>query len=180
MTPATEHLAPGHVWLRIADPTWSDPLDPSFAQTRGGRWNPPDSYPTLYLNEDLVTARLNLRGWSQQWPWEPEDLRTENAPVLIHARLPRDQHVADAHTPAGIAALTLPSSYPLDRTGDLVDHPTCQAIGSQVHGHTIRGIRCRSAQTPHGAGRELAWFPATSRSRATLVKQQRFADWYYS
>ena len=44
-----------HVWRRITDPAWTDPLDPSFAQRQGGRWNPPGSFPTLYLNEDTAT-----------------------------------------------------------------------------------------------------------------------------
>ena len=57
----TERLANGHRWLRLADPAWADPLDPDFARATGGRWNPPGSYPTLYLNEDVVTARINLQ-----------------------------------------------------------------------------------------------------------------------
>ncbi len=46
----------GHLWLRITRPHYADPFDPSFAQRRGGRWNPPGSWPTLYLNEDLATV----------------------------------------------------------------------------------------------------------------------------
>ncbi len=63
MTPdlVVERLPDDHSWWRIADPTWADPLDPSFAQRRGGRWNLPESFPTLYLNEDNLPARLNLR-----------------------------------------------------------------------------------------------------------------------
>ena len=53
-----ERLTDGWTWWRIADPAWANPLDPSYAARRGGRWNPPDSFPTLYLNEDKVTARL--------------------------------------------------------------------------------------------------------------------------
>jgi len=96
-----EALVEGHEWLRIADPGWSDPLDPSFAATRGGRWNPPDSHATLYLNEDVVTARLNMQLWASDWPYEPEDLRVEHAPVLVGAELPRDQSVADAQERMG-------------------------------------------------------------------------------
>lgn len=174
-----ETLADGHVWLRIADPAWANPLDPSFAANYGGRWNAPASHPTLYLNEDLVTARLNLRGWAGDWPWEPEDLRPEHAPVLIQARLPRDQIVADAHTPAGIRQLGLPATYPLTKSGQTVPHSTCQPIGQAVRAAGLRGLRCRSAQTPAGAGRELAWFPATLRSVARIVGRRSFDDWYW-
>ena len=50
-----EILPDAHEWWRIADPAWTNPLDPSFAQRQGGRWNPPDSFPTLYLDEDMAT-----------------------------------------------------------------------------------------------------------------------------
>ncbi len=39
--PATQHTQ------RIADPAWENPLDPGFAGRRGGRWNPPDSFPVV-------------------------------------------------------------------------------------------------------------------------------------
>jgi hypothetical protein len=44
----------------------------------------------------------------------------------------------------------------------------------------LRGVRCRLAQAPRGAGRELAWFPATARSRATLVERRSFDAWYWA
>jgi len=178
--PITERLDDSHRWLRIADPSWSDPLDPSFAAMRGGRWNAPGTEPTLYLNEDIVTARLNLRSWAERWPWEPEDLRADHAPVLVEARLPRDQIVADAHSPAGLASLGLPSTYPTGPDGELVAHDVCQPIGALVRSRGLRGVRCRSAQTPLGAGRELAWFPATKRSQATKLRVLHFADWFWS
>ena len=113
-----EHRLPGaHVWWRIADPSWSGPLDPDFARRRGGRWNPPDSFRVLYLNEDLVTARLNLRAFIAGWPYEPEDLRDDTGPVLIGCMLPRRQMVCDAHSPSGLQAAGLPATYPLDEDG---------------------------------------------------------------
>ena len=113
----SERLPDRWTWWRIAEQSWSNPLDPEFARQRGGRWNPPHSFPTLYLNEDKVTARLNLRAFIAQWPYEPEDLRPDTAPVLVGASLPRRQSVCDAHTPQGIAALGLPLTYPLWRPG---------------------------------------------------------------
>ncbi|MGD1011118.1 MAG: RES family NAD+ phosphorylase [Acidimicrobiales bacterium] len=176
----TEMLPEGHEWLRICDPSWSDPLDPNFARERGQRWNPPHSFPVLYVNEDLVTARLNLRHFIAGWPFEPEDLRGEAAPCLVAAQLPRGQRVADLHTPAGVAAVGLPKSYPLDSAGRLVSHEVCQPIGTAVHALGLHGIRCRSARAPEGAARELAWFPAGPRSRARFVSSTAFEDWYYS
>ena len=110
----TEVLPDGHVWHRIAEADWADPLDPSFAAVRGGRWNPPNSHPTLYLNEDRTTARLNLRTFIDGWPYEPEDLRDDTGPVLVLATLPANQRVVDAHTRRGLAAAGLPTSRRCD------------------------------------------------------------------
>jgi hypothetical protein len=176
----SERLDDGHHWCRIAEHGWDDPLDPNFAQEKGGRWNPPESWRTLYLNEDLVTARLNLRAFIADWPYEPEDLRSATGPHLAVATLPRRQEVADVHTPEGVAHVDLPDSYPLDDAGQLVGHATCQVIGEQVNDAGLRGIRCRSAQTQDGAGREVAWFPATVRSSATLLDRLQFDDWYWT
>lgn len=174
-----EGLDDGHKWLRICDASCEDPLDDTFAQARGGRWNPPASWRTLYLNEDLVTARLNLERFIAGWPYEPEDLDDGTGPHLAEATLPRAQDVADVHTPDGVAAVDLPPTYPTDSTGALVPHDLCQHVGERAHVAGLRGIRCRSAQAPHGAGRELAWFPATARSRAHLVTRRTFADWFW-
>jgi hypothetical protein len=175
----TDMLVDGHSWLRIADAGWRDPLDPSFAQHNGGRWNPPDSYPVLYVNEDVRTARVNLVAFVADWPYEPEDLRSDTGPVLVTAKLPRHQEVADVHSVAGVAAVGLPHSYPLDEDAQTVPHAICQPIGEEAKARGLRGVLCRSANWPKGAGRELAWFPATSRSRATLVSQAPFADWFW-
>ncbi|MGI8575858.1 MAG: RES family NAD+ phosphorylase [Egibacteraceae bacterium] len=175
-----EVLRAGHEWLRICEASWSDPLDGAHAQQTGGRWNPPGSWRTLYLNEDLVTARLNLRRFLAGWPYEPEDLRSDTGPLLAVATLPRNQTVADVHTPQGVAAVGLPATYPFDEDGGLVDHSVCQEVGRRAREDRLRGVRCRSAQAPHGAGRELAWFPATARSHASLLDRLRFDDWYWA
>lgn len=175
----SEQLADNHRWMRICEAEWVDPLDPTFAQAAGGRWNPPDSWPTLYLNEDIVTARLNLTSFIAGWPYRPEDLHETTAPHLAVATLPRGQTVADVHTPAGVAAVGLPTTYPVDASDILVPHDVCQPIGADVKAAGLRGVRCRSAQTPLGAGRELAWFPATPRSRPQLIERQPYSAWYW-
>ena len=180
MRPVAEELADRWIWWRIAHREWGDPVDPSHAARQGGRWNPPDSFPTLYLNEDPVTARLNLRAFIAEWPYEPEDLRDDTGPQLVGATLPRSQWVCDAHSRAGIAALDLPKTYPLDGAGRTVTRERCQLIGVAVHGRGLRGVRARSAQSPDRAGRELAWFPATARSRAKVVETLPFGAWFWA
>jgi RES domain-containing protein len=161
-------LPEGRAWLRLADPEWSDPLDPSFAQRVGSRWNPPGSFPTLFLNGDVVTARLQIERLLQGSPVRVEDLDDE-AFVLVAATLPRKQDVADVVTPEGIEALGLPPTYPRDASGAEVPHQTCQASGANIRALGFRGVWCRSASTKDGRGRELAWFPATGRSRANAL-----------
>ncbi|HZI98047.1 MAG TPA: RES family NAD+ phosphorylase [Actinomycetales bacterium] len=173
-----EPLPDGHVWLRVARPAWSDPLDAAPAAVSGGRWNPPDSWPTLYLNEDITTARINVDLFIDQWPYEPEDLVDEQGPVLVSAQLPDGLTVADVHTPAGVAAAGLPSGYPLDGNGIQIGRAACQPIGRQARDDGLDGVRARSARTPRGAGRELAWFPAGDAS-AAVRERRTFGDWYF-
>lgn len=175
-----ERLPNAHVWWRVAKRDWLNPLDPRFAQEQGGRWNPPRSFRTLYLNEDQVTARLNLRAFIAEWPYEPEDLRDDSGPILVGCTLPRFQTVADLHTPAGVRAAGLPPSFPYGNGDVLIPHAPCQAIGEEAKAAGLRGVRTRSAQSRDGAGRELAWFPATARSAAKQVHALDFAAWYWS
>jgi hypothetical protein len=159
-------LPNGRVWLRVASPAWRDPLDPLPARERGGRWNPPDSFPTLYFNGDVTTARQQVARLLEGSPVTMEDL-DDGAYVLVAAFLPRMQHVADAVTDTGLTALGLPPAYPRDAGGREIGHEICQPVGRAIRGQHLRGIWCRSASTADGSGRELAWFPATSRSTAT-------------
>lgn len=173
-----ETLPDAHVWWRIADPAWDDPLDPSFARRHGGRWNPPNSFPVLYLNEDVATARLNLRAFISRWPYEPEDLRDDTGPTLVGCTVPRRQVVCDAHSPAGLRAAGLPGTYPLDGRGALIPHARCQPVGARTRDEGLRGVRARSARSRDGAGRELAWFPASRRSLARRVRTLAFTAWF--
>lgn len=178
MKPVAETIPDGHRWLRLADSKWEDPLDPSYAETLGGRWNPPGSHPTLYLNEDLPTARAQIHALLEGSPVDPDDLDTGFD--LVVAALPRSQAVADAHSVEGLRALELPETYPRYRNGRPVGHEVCQPIGREVHQAGLRGVRARSAATDDGSSRELAWFPARPSSRATLQRRLPYRDWWHA
>jgi hypothetical protein len=177
LIPVVESLAEGHRWLRVADPHWADPLDPSYAATHGGRWNPPGSFATLYLNEDLDTARAQVTALLAGSPVGPDDL--DEGFDLVVATLPRSQEVADAVSEAGLKALGLPRTYPRHPNGRPVRHDVCQPIGEAVWGFGLRGVRARSAATDDGSGHELAWFPARGVSRAVLRERLAFRAWWY-
>jgi hypothetical protein len=156
------------VWLRVADPLWTDPLDPSFAAAIGGRWNPPGSFPVLYLNADVGTARLQIDRMVEGQPFTADDL-DDDAYLLVAATLPRSQRCADGVSRVGLKSLGLPPSYPLSASGRVVEQDVCQSIGAEVHEAGLRGVWCISAASPMHAGRELAWFPASARSRARPI-----------
>ncbi len=168
MRPRSVRLPDRRIWLRLADPNWSDALDPSFAQRKGGRWNPPTSFPALYLSADVATARLQIERLLDGSPVRPDDL-DDGAFELLGVNLPRSQSCAEAVSGRGLRALDLPDSYPTSRSGGEVPHSVCQRTGERVHAEGLRGVWCRSACTPDGRGRELAWFPATRRSKARAI-----------
>lgn len=154
----SRHVPDGHVWLRLTQPHYVDPFDTSYAQRQGGRWNPPGSWPTLYLNEDMATVHAQLRHMFVGRGIDPEDL-DDDAPIhLAAATLPVRQRVADVTTDEGIAAVDLPPTYPLDATRATVGHEVTQRIGVDAHDAGLRGVWCRSAA---GEGQELAWFPSS-------------------
>jgi hypothetical protein len=174
-----EPLDVGRAWTRIADPSWTDPLDPGYASHGfGGRWTRPGGPDTLYLNEDVDTARANIRRFFAGSPVTPEDLDDDRSYVLLDVVLTGEQTVVDAHTDAGLTELGLPVSYPLDQDGKEVGHDRCQPIGQEVYDAGFDGIHCRSAAGAADSGRrELAWFPRGR--RAVLRATRRFGDWYY-
>ena len=179
ISPVPRRLPNTKRWLRVADEKWDDPLDPTFAQHRGGRWNPPSSFPTLYLNEDINTARSQIRHMLDGYPVRPQDL--DPPYVLIPATLPSQQVVADAVTDVGLESLELPRTYPMDNHGNLVPHGGCQPIGLAVKEEGLRGIHCRSAATQDGSERELAWFPARPTSKAKPIGEAiPFDIWWYT
>lgn len=166
-------VAIGGAHLRVADPDWPDPLDATYAQRLGQRWNPP-GLPCLYLNRDDATARANVRRLFVGLPYGPEDLDPATAPVLVEVEVPAGT-AADAYTNEGLGALGLPPTFPMDADGSVIPHATCQAHGQDAFDRGLDGIDARSAAA--GGDRELAWFP---RGR-TLVSEPGvpFDEWWY-
>ena len=154
MKPLAAALPDRRIWLRVASTNWVDPLDPAWAGTLGGRWNPPNSFATLYLNADVATAQLQIERLCEGTPFSPEDL-SDDAYTLVPLRLPGSQRAADAVSAPGLAALGLPASYPLGSGGQLIDRAVCQPIGRLVRELRLHGVWCRSAVSSDGRGREL-------------------------
>ena len=163
----------GGLHLRVADPDWPDPLDPSFAAVAsGGRWNP-QGLPCLYLNGDEATARANVAQRFVGLPYGPEDLDPATAPLLLGVEVPGGD-AADAYTGDGLVALGLPTTYPNDADGDLISHSVCQPLGQAVFDAGLDGVDCRSAAV--GGVRELAWFPRDSKAKEAT--RRAFDEWW--
>jgi len=165
----------GGTYHRVADPSWDDPLDGTYAAARGGRWNPPGSFGVLYLNRDVGTARRNVDRLLAGHPYGPEDLDPDEAYILVEVDVPHADHV-DVVTDAGCAASGLPASYPRDADGAVIPHAACRPIGVAAHDAGLPGVACRSAAPGAAAeDEELACFGAVGERR-----RRSFDDWYWS
>jgi hypothetical protein len=174
--PAFLTISRGGRYLRVADPYWDDPLSGEHAKSRGGRWNPPGSFPVAYLNRDERVARANVLRRFDGLPYGPEDLDPETAPVLVGTVVPRRRCV-DVVTDAGCLSGGLPTTYPRDESGRTVPHERCRPLGQAAWDARLPGIACRSAAPAAPAdGEELAWF---DRGDGLSVADVRpFDDWF--
>lgn len=172
-------LRRGGVYLRVADPSWDDPLDASHAASAGGRWNPPGSFPVVYLNRDVRVARANVARKFHGRPYGPESLRADEAPILVHATITEDDYV-DVVTDAGCLAVGLPVTYPRDGRGRVIGWARCQPVGQEAWDAGEQGMACRSAArgAPVG-GEELAWLARSDRLPLRQERRQRFDEWFW-
>ncbi len=179
-TPHATTVAPETRWWRVADTSWDDPLDPTWADRAGGRWNSPGDGPTLYLNADLDTARAQIARMLQGTAIDVEDLRDDAPFVAVPVHLPSRQRVADATTDVGLVALGLPRTYPQRARGGPVGWTTCRRAARAVRAARLRGVLARSAATPDGSGRELAWFPGRGARAQPAGRTLGFAEWRHA
>jgi hypothetical protein len=167
-------------YVRVADPEWDNPLDGSYARDKGGRWNRPDSYPVVYLNGSLRTARLNCLHKYRYLPYGPEDLDEAEAPVLVATVVPDGEH-ADCLSDAGLKGWRLPITYPQHSDGRPVSWEECWSVGEAAHGARLDGVACRSAAEGTGPhDRELAYFERDNAPALEPVETVAFNDWFWA
>lgn len=135
------------------------PLSGEGARIQGGRWNSPESFPTLYvgMTEDVVAAefrRLARRSGRSTADFLPRQL------YEIDVRL---QLVLDLTDGGHVAALEIDAA---DLVSD--DLTTCQALGDAAH---YLGTEAVLAPSAAGAGVALAVF--TDRLGPTSVLTPR-------
>lgn len=179
VNPRPWDLPDGRHWLRVADASWADPLDTSYAREHGGRWNPPNWGDTLYLSADWATARAQVVARADLSGFDLDDLADDAPYLLVTAVLPAGQRATDAQSAAGLAAIDLPTTYPDDGTGGLVPWERCQPVGPATVAAGLTGVLARSAVATAPDGRELAWYPKPGQL-ATAVSATPFALWRHS
>jgi hypothetical protein len=130
----------------------------------------------VYLNAAVDVARAQVRHKLEARGIRPEDLATEEGPVLVHTHVPTDSYV-DAISNVGLLGIGLPSTYPLDANGEPIAHNLCQPVGQRAWDSGEPGIACRSAApTAPNHGEELAFFARRS-LRVSAV--EAYVDWYW-
>ena len=162
----------GGPYVRVADPDWDDPLDGRYAGERGGRWNPPESFPVVYLCRSVPVARANVYRKLEGQPYGPEDLRPGTGPVLVRTAVPEDRYL-NVVTDAGCRDVGLPRTYPLDSRRRTVPWQRCQPIGQRAWEAGLPGVAARSAT---GAGEELAYIGRRKLRRGAV---RMFEQWFW-
>jgi len=172
------HVSRGGTYYRVADPQWRDPLDGRRGVAKGGRWNAPESFPVVYLNQTRALARKFVAHKLRDQPYGPEDLDPGGGPTLTTVDLETEDHV-DVVTDIGCIAAGLPSSYPRDAAGQTIPHEVCRPIGRTAWDAGEPGVACRSATTTaETTDEELAWFQRTDPPTAVAIEP--FVNWFFT
>jgi len=122
---AYRHMGPGY-----------PPLSGEGARISGGRWNPPGSFPALYMGLDVPTVMAEFYRAAQRHLRPPQDL------------LPRRLYQYEIHL-AAVLDLRPPMSRDAagvsdrDLRGD--DLRRCQAVGEAAHYLGLEGLLAPSA-----------------------------------
>jgi RES domain-containing protein len=139
--PVHRHVGPSH-----------PPMSAEGARIRGGRWNPPDSFPTLYLGLDASTVVAEFYRFAEKQGMPPENLLPRKL-ITCHLELSASVDFRDqiAWPELGLSSVVIESD----------DSALCQRLGDAAHYVGFEGILAPSAT---GSGDVVAVF--TDRLRA--------------
>jgi RES domain-containing protein len=134
----------------------SDPRSGTGARIHGGRWNPPNSFATLYLALDVETVILEFRRAARRQGLAPEDFLPREL-VRLDVRLTA---VLDLRAAAARNTVQLTEE---DLSAD--DPARCREIGDAAHDLALEAVIAPSAA---GSGTVLAVFLEKLRSASSL------------
>ncbi len=143
---AFRHQGPGY-----------DPLSGEGARIQGGRWNPPNSFPVLYLALDSSTAAAEFYRRAEREGRRPQDLLPRR---LYHYRVELGA-VLDLGTQDKLAQVGL--SFVEVSSDDL---SRCQVVGEAAHYLGFEGVLAPSATN---AGQNLAVFFDRLQAASTVL-----------
>lgn len=172
------HVVRGGRYVRVADPWWRRPFDGSFAAERGARWNPPASFPVVYLCSTIEIARANVLRRFVGLPYSLLDLLPERRPVLVETDV-TEHRAVNVVTDGGCRAAGFPTTYPREADGTEIGWERCQPVGQAAWDQGERSIAYRSAAArPGERGEELAWFIRVPSDRLRSLRRRAFDDWF--
>lgn len=166
--------------FRVVRAGWRDPLDTRYATSRGGRWNPKNTFGVLYTACGERVARAVAHDVFRLAAVELDDLMPEARPAL--AEIAWQGLAIDVATSEGVAAAGFGPSYPVGAGRDLT-----QPTGVRWHDAGLEAIACRSAslsrlgfarwEGDHDAWSELAIFVDNARSQPRFLQLRPNLDW---
>jgi len=124
-----------------------DPLSGEGARRFGGRWNPPDLFPTVYLADPVATCMGEVERAAADAHITVEGMLS--VPRLLHTITVHDLPVLDLRSPEACDAVGLETE---DLTGDW---DGCQTVGHAAWFLEVAGVLAPSAV---GTGLTLALF----------------------
>lgn len=133
-----------------------DVLSGEGARVKGGRWNPPGSFPCIYTATDPSGAALEVYRTARKFGVAVETLLPRHLTTL-RAKLGR---VLNLCTPTSLEALGLNGAVLTDD-----DLRICQAVGDAAHYLGFEGILAPSAAGPAAT---VAIFPNSLRSSSSI------------
>lgn len=125
---AYRHLGPGY-----------QPLSGEGARNRGGRWNPPESFPVLYMALDIPTITAEFYRAAERQGMRSEDL----LPRKVYRYEVRLVALLDLRRKSALETVGLTEA--LVRGDDL---RPCQVIGESAHYLGLEGLLAPSAVGP--------------------------------
>lgn len=169
--------------FRVIRAKYSNPLDPSYGRSGGGRWNAPHSFDVLYTCCSLSVARAVAFDRLRQVSIELEDLAASERPELVS--LTWSGSAVYLTTNDDLSAVGLPAYYPFG-----AEHGHTQPLGAQWYTQGQEAVVVRSASLARGGftgwtgdhrhWSELAIFVDNAAQTPTLISQHSSQAWMLS
>ena len=165
--------------FRCVLPSHNEPLNSTYSQVSGGRWNPAGSFPVLYTFTSPQSANywIETRWASLGFTWE--EVAPERLPDLAVVTVQLEA-LADVATDAGLQFFGLPATYPVGFETPAA-YAVTRPIGVEIHARQVAGLVTRSATARRWQGPIINWGEVAIfteyASPPTLVERLSYLKW---